>query len=225
MKMPARDRKMFRLIKYYPPWRSSMAPGKSTLSEGMPWITYDAISFLKKKLTKDMRVFEYGSGGSSVFFSCRTSEVISVEHDERWLERVKQYIDSREITNWKGILALPTKKAEPLPDSSDPGGFSSSDKNFLGYSFETYVKSIDAYPDNYFDLIIVDGRARPSCIRRSVSKLKKNGYMLVDNADRANYQRAIDEYMTEGFSTEVDSFSPTAYSSEFTKTLIRKKII
>lgn len=34
----------------------------------MPWITFPAIRRIKKFIRKDMIVFEYGSGGSTLFF-------------------------------------------------------------------------------------------------------------------------------------------------------------
>lgn len=59
-------------------------------------------------------------------------------------------------------------------------------------SFEQYVKSIDEYPNGYFDLITVDGRARASCALRALPKLKNGGWLLVDNMERARYKTVRD---------------------------------
>ena len=77
-----------------------------------------------------------------------------------------------------------------------------------GLTFSKYVHSINDYPDNYFDLVLVDGRARPPCIKQACSKVKpgkyikqacskvKPGkYILLDNSDRDRYQLAIRELL------------------------------
>lgn len=56
-----------------------------------------------------------------------------------------------------------------------------------GFNFSAYVKAIEAYTDASFDLVIVDGRVRHSCITHAISKVKKVGLLLVDNADRNYY--------------------------------------
>jgi hypothetical protein len=53
----------------------------------IPWWTYSFIDFIEKRLTKDLRVFEYGCGNSTTWFSKRVSEMISVEHDSLWAEK------------------------------------------------------------------------------------------------------------------------------------------
>jgi predicted O-methyltransferase YrrM len=68
---------------------------------------------------------------------------------------------------------------------SSPESYKSSDYDEL--SFEAYVKTIDNYPDNYFDLVVVDGRARPACIKHAVPKIKRGGVLILDNSDRDYY--------------------------------------
>jgi len=67
-------------------WFRSFRTGKSVDRNGqpIPWFSYPAVDFLSRIDLSDLRVFEYGSGGSTVWFSKRTKEVVSVEHDERW---------------------------------------------------------------------------------------------------------------------------------------------
>jgi len=171
-----------------------------------------------------MTVFEYGSGGSSVFFSRLAGEVISVEHNSEWYFIVKERVTAMGINNWNGILIEPENSTNIKSDTSDPDSYSTSDEQNKNFSFEKYVKTIDQYPDNYFDLISIDGRARPSCLKHSVSKVKKNGYILLDNSDRPNYQRAISLFLTNGFFNEIDDFGVTSYSLDLTKTIIRRKL-
>ena len=54
----------------------------------MPWITYPAIDWLGKRLVKEHRVFEYGSGHSTLWYARHVSEVVAVEHDFEWTQRL-----------------------------------------------------------------------------------------------------------------------------------------
>lgn len=54
----------------------------------LPWWSYPFIEFLKTKIKKDMRVFEFGCGYSTLWLASKTSEVHSVESDRLWFERM-----------------------------------------------------------------------------------------------------------------------------------------
>jgi len=56
----------------------------------LPWLTYGMIHFLGPRLRDDMRVFEFGCGSSTRWFSARVAEVVSVEHNEAWAALVKE---------------------------------------------------------------------------------------------------------------------------------------
>lgn len=49
--------------------------------EPIPWMTYPFIDFIEPRLNKNLIVFEFGSGNSTLFFSKRTGRVVSVDHD------------------------------------------------------------------------------------------------------------------------------------------------
>lgn len=53
----------------------------------LPWYTYPAIEYLRQLDVSTARVFEWGSGNSSLFWSDRAKEVISIEWDKVWFER------------------------------------------------------------------------------------------------------------------------------------------
>jgi hypothetical protein len=78
---------------------------------------------------------------------------------------------------------------------ADPEHYVSADKAFRGYTFRTYVSQIDGFPDHYFDVIMIDGRARPSCIMRSAKKLKNGGILILDNAEQLYYTAKTKKYL------------------------------
>lgn len=72
---------------------------RKPLSVGLPWIRLKAIRFLEHHLSGEMTVFEYGSGGSTIFFAQRCRRVISVEDDSEWAAAVRERLDELRLTN------------------------------------------------------------------------------------------------------------------------------
>ena len=65
----------------------------------LPWFSYAAIDFLEKYLRLEMRVFEFGSGGSTLFFAQRCKSVTGVEDNAHWCEIVAAKIARLGIKN------------------------------------------------------------------------------------------------------------------------------
>ncbi len=136
----------------------------------IPWITYASLHFISQKLEHtSFKVFEYGSGNSTLWFSERVKHIVSVEHDTTYYDIVKSKIQSR--SNVTYILA----------DLED------------GYS-----KKVLAYK-NAFDIIIIDGRDRIDCTKNSIEALNEHGIIIWDNSDREKYQEAYDFLTNAGF--------------------------
>ena len=53
----------------------------------LPWLTYPAIDWLESGLRPEDRIFEYGMGGSTLWFSERVAQVTSVDHNATWVKR------------------------------------------------------------------------------------------------------------------------------------------
>lgn len=74
-------------------------------SNPIPWYSYSFIKFLEPRFKKEFRVFEYGSGNSTLWFSKYVKAVKAVEHDKNWYEKVRAKLPSnaelvyREIEN------------------------------------------------------------------------------------------------------------------------------
>ncbi len=179
-------------LRHLKPWLTSLLPDHTTIVDEVPWINFDSIAWLESWLKPNMRVFEYGSGGSSMFFARRTKQVISIEHDTGFYDYISGVIEERKITNLDLRYIAPTKDGKRLP--YDGLTFRSFSDGFETHSFEDYVCSIDEFDDDSFDLVIVDGRSRASCVMRSISKVKVDGVILLDNAERKEYA-AVQEHL------------------------------
>ena len=178
-------------IKFAHLWIRSLLPGHNALSDKVEWITFKAKAWMESYLKPDMSVFEYGSGGSTIFLSSRVNTLISIEHDRSWYRKVSGALSKEEISNCEYILCEPEKKISGTMFSCNCKNHASALRRYAGMSFEKYVKSIEKYPNGSFDLVIVDGRARSSCIFHALSKIRSGGYLMLDNSERERYSEAI----------------------------------
>lgn len=133
----------------------------------IPWFTYPAIEALKNWDLSDKRVFEYGSGYSTLFWASRAKEVVSVEHNRDWYEKIAALAPA----NARVILAPIDKKEDYHPSPE------------LREQFKAYAQAIDGR----FQIIVLDGyaksRVRYQCAEVAVSHLDANGLIILDNAD------------------------------------------
>ena len=54
----------------------------------IPWNTYSFIDFISQRLKKNMSIFEYGSGYSTLYYQKKVNFVASVEHDMDWYNKI-----------------------------------------------------------------------------------------------------------------------------------------
>ncbi len=101
-------------IRLYPAWKASLELGSDSLTDRLPWITFEARSFIRTFLNPSDTVFEYGSGGSTIFYSKMAKQVFSVEHDEDYFNRVKASLAEEGIANCDCVLVRP----EPIVQSN-----------------------------------------------------------------------------------------------------------
>lgn len=182
-----------------------------------PWITFESKDFLDTYLDKDKKVFEWGSGGSTIYFSSRVSKIVSIEHNKEWFEKVASAIKDKEINNIEYLLVEPKEKSE-----SNGSSCLSSDINYAGKDFFEYCNVINNYPDNYFDLIVIDGRVRNCCINKAIKKLSSDGLILLDNSDVKEYESGLELLKESGFKSK-KYFGPGPYVKYFWETTILKK--
>lgn len=126
-----------------------------------PWLTEDAVNLLENfvKEKPDANLLEFGSGGSTIWLSKLTKKLVSIEHNKQWFTNVKNYIEKEKSCNPVDLRWLP----------------------------RPYNKICDEFPDEFFDLILVDGRDRVKCLEASIRILKPGGILMLDDAQRENY--------------------------------------
>jgi len=150
----------------------------------LPWWTFCAMGEVDEFLRSrgHARVFEYGSGASTIWLARRAGSVMSVEHERDWHSVVSQRLSPYPNATVRLI------EADPEPHA----GYVSKKGKWTGRSFRDYVAAIDSEPGE-FDLIIIDGRARSACLEHAGRRLAPGGAILFDNSNRARYRDAIEQ--------------------------------
>lgn len=133
----------------------------------VPWFTYPAIEALRNWDLSDKRVFEYGSGYSTLFWASRAKEVVSVEHNRLWYEKIAKLAPA----NVRLVLAPIDEKNASEPSMA------------MREQFRNYAEAVDGC----FQVIVVDGyarsRVRYQCAQAALPHLDANGLLILDNSD------------------------------------------
>ncbi|MBU1863256.1 MAG: class I SAM-dependent methyltransferase [Candidatus Omnitrophica bacterium] len=137
--------------------------------EPIPWMNYNAVSFLKERLRKDMKLFEYGSGYSTVFFSRLVATVTSVEHNKDWYEKVKKKVGNN--------VTLIYQACEPLGD---------------------YCKVISTLNDT-FDVVVIDGKERVQCVPYAMKALSDRGVIIFDDIVSDERRKGVEILLNNKF--------------------------
>jgi hypothetical protein len=151
------------------------------LRKPSPWLSFPAIDFINQwaQNQKGISVFEYGSGGSTLFWLSMNCQVVSIEHDPGWYAKLKEFVPESAQLDYRLI--------EPEPCSKIPVEYNSRHPQYQYFDFQRYVTQIDPYPDETFNLVLIDGRSRPYCIHHAAPKVRKGGLLILDNADTSYY--------------------------------------
>ena len=152
------------------PWlRDNFLARRSPIEMARPWFSYAATEWLASHLRPTMRVFEYGSGGSTLFFSSRVAAVVSVEDDAAWHSIVATRIAELGRSN--------VEVRHRAFDFIRPRDFAASE----------YVAEIrNGAP---WDIIVVDGQdwtfqERPVCFAEAEKCVASGGIIVVDDSWR-----------------------------------------
>lgn len=160
-----------------------------------PFVPYDGFDWLVDFIKPNMRVFEYGSGKSTLWFGMNAGEVVAVERWQHCYETCASEMEELNIRNVEYVLK---------PDIN-------GQEDVSGYS-----KLIHEY-EGQFDLVFVDGHYRRECVEECYSKAKYAVFM--DNTDMElspSYQDAysVMKSWTEGVLIDFYSYGLNPYTGE-----------
>lgn len=119
-----------------------------------PWLSYRGVREIDRLVRPDWRVLEFGSGMSSRFFAARCAQLVSIESDADWYERMRPTLEAAEGCQVDYRLRS-----------------------------EADYAALDDVPDSTFDLALVDGLQYDRTAATAVRKVRPGGYIYMDNSD------------------------------------------
>lgn len=153
-----------------------------------PWTSQASIKAFEKILNTDMIGLEYGSGFSTLFFSKHLKHLTSIEHNEEWFKIVKAKLNAEKINN-VDYHFIPANKNGTNNESTFYKDYQLTEKDFtIRKEYHAYFSFVSTFPEEHFNFIIVDGRARVECCLNAIPKLKAGGLFVLDNSDRQRYK-------------------------------------
>lgn len=156
----------------------------------LPWWTYQAVDHVSGFLAGrgySARVFEYGSGASTLWLARRCTSLDAVEHHAEWAARVRELVDGTD-----GLRCTPTLHVPEVPAVA-PGTaprVASGAPSGRGLDFGAYVDVVHDV-GGQFDLVTVDGRAREASLLASLDHVAPDGLLLLDDAQRPRYREVV----------------------------------
>lgn len=126
----------------------------------LPLLTPGAVRRLAMILTSSSVGFEWGSGVSTLWFAARCQRLVSIEHDRRWYDYIAAKIPAN--VDYRLVEADPAER---------------------DWSRQSYVTQIHGFPDETFDFCLVDGHYREACLSAAVLKLRRGGWLIVDESN------------------------------------------
>lgn len=158
----------------YAQWRKYR--NQQPLQARMPWLCFPAIAHLGKVFSEGTRVFEYGGGGSTLWFEDRNARVDTVEHDLVWAKALKDKVGSN-----VEIHHRPPEDVGELASAVSPG------------YFDAYVSSIHSLTaGDPPDVVLVDGRCRVECVKAASVRVRPGGLVVLDDSQRPRYAPAFE---------------------------------
>jgi hypothetical protein len=160
------------------------------------WYTYPAIEYLTNLDLSPKRVFEYGSGNSSLWWATRCQEIVAIESDREWYDKVNAI------------------------KSSIGGAFRSYR---LCEDLDSYVKNHDIVNAN---IVIIDGTFRTYCAAFFLSKiLEPNNFeiLIYDNADWQPV-RILNQKLPDWVEVDFHGFGPINDFTSTTTIFLNSKV-
>lgn len=139
----------------------------------VPWINPAAMMYLESFVRPTWSVFEWGSGGSSIWWARHCTRVVTVEHRwgwHRWVTRTAR--------------ALKLRNLEIIRASVENGD---------------YVGVISRVKNPKFDCIVIDGEERMACLKAARGHLNSRGVILLDDSQRYEVPKWLKRWRTVVF--------------------------
>jgi len=140
-----------------------------------PMMTDEEIAFLESGLRPNHRVWEWGSGGSTLWLASRVKHVTAVEHQPAFAAALISEAPSN-----VSVLYYPPEF--PYEEGTEDDG-----------DLETFRSYVCCYTGELIDVVIIDGRSRLYCARHAAENAHFGPHpemsFYLHDADRPQYRR------------------------------------
>lgn len=130
-------------------------------TEVLPLWPVAFVEWLEPRLTKQMHVFEFGSGNGTLWLARRVASTVSVEHHVHYKDALTPILPDN-----SALVYVPMSRLDQYPNVIE--GFRRK-----------------------FDIVIVDGMLRDACIRLAVDHLTPDGVLILDNSDCEAFESQV----------------------------------
>jgi predicted O-methyltransferase YrrM len=149
-------------------WMHDRVSTAGPAAQGLPWIAWPCIDFMAAYLRPTHHVFEWGGGGSTLFFLNKGCRVTTVESSDDWVEQLEARVrelggDAR--SRWE-------LRHVPVIDNDDP-------------AITDYIDQVKI--NGPWDLVMVDGWSRFKCLKEGLHHVKQGGVLVLDNANQKQF--------------------------------------
>lgn len=152
-------------VRYLPFW------GQHPTTSQLPWISFGALRRLERFLQPSHHVFEYGGGGSTLWFARHVGSVLTMESDSAWHGHLIKRIAELRLSN---------VRCELQPISGD------TPQSFTTNAFFNRIK------ESLWDVVLVDcycgfsasryGLTRPFALKLALEHTKVGGLVVLDDS-------------------------------------------
>ena len=161
----------------------------------------------RSQVCKKVKIFEWGSGLSSIYFSAYLRERKidfqwhSIDNNKLWHDKIKAKIIQRGL---HGCVQLYLKEFLPFwekagwewkkipPPCGIFGPKSENEKAYIDFPKELNGK---------FDIIIIDARFRRHCLQTAKEALAPEGVVVMHDAQKTHYHFGLDDFLYDKFFT------------------------
>ena len=183
-----------------------------------PWLPHLATEHIRQ--LNPQQVFELGSGESTLFFIKSGASLVSIEHNKDWYDKTNILL-YQHAKSHKDFKYIPFEDGCIGSNPANPVHYKSASTELGEVNFQQYASAIDEY--GKFDLILIDGMARASCLYHAASHVAEGGCIVLDNADREWYLRNT-AFLFEGWERiEFNGYGPILEYPWKTLFLINKR--
>lgn len=187
-----------------------------------PWLPYLVTDYIRR--LKPQRVFEWGSGESTLFFhTIGVQHLSTVEHSQEWFDGTNKKLSDKNIIH-AGYNLIPHEDGPIGSNPANPVHYKSASTELGEVNFKQYATLIDRLNSSkLFDLILIDGMARASCLYHAASHVVEGGCIILDNAERDYYMQNV-AFLFEGWERiEFTGYGPILDYQWKTLVLINKR--